>query len=250
MVESSTMVRALGALLGLALATNCAAQLITPPEPVAFQAVRLTLPPSFAILPYDPAQTTISMEDNRITVSLQSTSAQGPPDVATGVDVPLGRLPAGTYEVWLAETLPAAPGDEGVLTSMSVVGVLNVLPLPASQPLPREDYSDLWWDPDEPGWGVQLTQHSNGQVWTTFLTYAQDNRATWYAVMGGTWTDAATFTGPVYKVTGPWFGTAGSGANVQAAGTATLSFASYAAATFSYSIDGVTKSRPLQRQAF
>jgi hypothetical protein len=249
MTKSSMMIRALGAALGLALATNAAAQLITPPAPVAFQAVRLTLPPSYVLQPYDAAQTTVAMEDNRITVSLQATNPQL--STATGLDVPLGRLPAGVYEVWLAETVPSMPPNgEGVLTSSSAVGMFNVLPLPASPPLPREDYSDLWWDPDEPGWGVQLTQHSNGQVWTTFLTYAQDGQATWYAVMGGTWTDAATFTGPVYKATGPWFGASGGSTNVQAAGTATLAFTSYAGATFSYSIDGVAKSRPLQRQSF
>lgn len=251
MTGSSMMMRAFGLMLGLALAPDAAAQSITPQAPVAFQPVRLTLQPSFAIQPYDPAQTTIAMDNNLITVSLQAIGPQGSSDIATGLDVPLGRLPAGHYEVDVAESFPAmVDGGAGAITVTSVIGLFTVLPASGSQPLPREDYSDLWWDPDEPGWGVQITQHSSAQLWATFLTYAQDGSPTWYALMGGTWADAVTFTGPVYKATGPWFGSAGGNVSVQAAGTATLSFAAYGNATFSYSIDGVTKSRALQRQPF
>ena len=40
------------------------------------------------------------------------------------------------------------------------------------------DVSDLWWNPAESGWGLQMVQES-GFVFATLFIYGQDGRPTW-----------------------------------------------------------------------
>ncbi len=116
---------------------------------------------------------------------------------------------------------------------------------------PSVDYTDLWWNPNESGWGVALTQ----QYATIF--------ATWYAYDGGgapRWYVASNCplvgmgcNGDLYQVTGgspltsPWNG---AGRLTTRVGSITFAFADANNGTMSYSINGVNGSRTVTRQAF
>ncbi len=55
-----------------------------------------------------------------------------------------------------------------------LLSLATLLPLAAQ----AADYTDLWWNPDESGWGVNVVQSDNF-MFVTFYIYGQDNKPTW-----------------------------------------------------------------------
>jgi len=80
----------------------------------------------------------------------------------------------------------------------------------ACLPATAGQYSDLWWNPKESGWGVNVVQ----QLETAFVTlfvYDADGRPTWYvAPAASVYAYAAgglpQFRGALYRTRGPWHG--------------------------------------------
>ena len=77
--------------------------------------------------------------------------------------------------------------------------------LPAS----AGQYSDLWWNPQESGWGVNVVQ----QLETAFVTlfvYGPDGKPTWYVAPDARITHygmpGPLFNGTLYRTQGPWHG--------------------------------------------
>ena len=60
-----------------------------------------------------------------------------------------------------------------------LVAVVMALLLGAPAARGAGDYTDSWWIPAEPGWGVNLTQQA-GFVYATFFVYALDGKSTWF----------------------------------------------------------------------
>ena len=110
------------------------------------------------------------------------------------------------------------------------------------------DVSDLWWNPAESGWGMQLVQN-NGFVFATLFVYGVDGKPTWFTAplndIGG-----FTWTGPLYANTGPWFAGSFNPSQVGArqAGTLTFHATSIANGTVSYSVDGITVTKNITRE--
>jgi len=126
---------------------------------------------------------------------------------------------------------------------------LALLPLAAQ----AQNYSDIWWNAGESGWGLTIADHET-QLFAVWFTYRQDGRPTWFVIPGGTFTGNHThFVGDVYATTGPAYSNATfDPARVTATkvGTATIDFSSYSAATFTYSVNGVTQTKAISRQPF
>jgi hypothetical protein len=194
---------------------------------------------------YDPGVTLTSMSGNSIVVSLQVPSvpfgAPPPP-----LDVVLGRLPSGSYTVTVVTR-----GDTG--NTLTTIGSTSftVAARNLAQFTPQYDYSDLWWTPAESGWGMTLTQHTGGSLFVAWFVYGNDGKPIWYVIPGGTW-GGASFSGKVYKTTGPFFGGQfnPTSVTVTQAGTAALNFSDYSHATFSYTVDGVTGQKNIERELF
>jgi hypothetical protein len=114
-------------------------------------------------------------------------------------------------------------------------------------------YGDLWWaGAQENGWGLSLTQHG-AMLFGALFIYDAAGRPVWAVMPGGSWDAGFTrFTGALYRPTSSWFGSYDAARfNVGApAGTATLSFSGLSSATLSYTLDGVSGSKSIQRQAF
>jgi len=111
------------------------------------------------------------------------------------------------------------------------------------------DYTDIWWNPAESGWGVNLAQ-SNTFIFATFFVYGPGNAPTWYA--GNLTLDASgAFVGPLYATTGTYLGTAPFNP-VQSTATqvGTASFKPRAADTgvLTYNVGGVTVNKNIERQ--
>jgi cytochrome c553 len=131
-----------------------------------------------------------------------------------------------------------------------LVSLSQPVPAPA---IPALDYTDLWWNPAESGWGLNLIQHASHVIFGVMYTYEPPNRATWYVMPGGTWSSPTTFGGPLYRVTGPAFNIATfdpAAVDVRQVGAATLTFADRDNGTFAFSVDGTPVAKAITRQPF
>lgn len=127
--------------------------------------------------------------------------------------------------------------------------------LPAlAQGTPGTMFSDLWGDPSEIGWGVTI-DHQVEVMFLTFYIYKGDNTPYWVnALLARTTTGSGvvfplTFTGDLYETSASYYG--GTWNNAQGTrrkvGTATFTANSIVQATLSYTIDGVTVNKTIQR---
>jgi hypothetical protein len=196
---------------------------------------------------YDPAQTTVSMVANKITVS---PLMRGAPDFATSIpplnlDQTIGSLPPGTYaiEVIRRATGRGTPGPVGTPVTFTVA--------PRGSADPLSNYTDTWWTPTESGWGLGLFHHPSNQIFGTLFVYGSDGKPIWYAIPGGTFVAPNEFHGTVYRTTGPYFGGAfnPSTVGVAQAGTAIIAFNLQDSnlALINFTIDGVSFVRVIER---
>lgn len=114
------------------------------------------------------------------------------------------------------------------------------------------DYTDLWWNPDESGWGLNLIQHPSRVIFGIWYTYAADGKRTWFVMSEGTWTSANTYSGPLYATTGPNLAQAFDATKVRVApvGSATLTFSDANNGTFAFAVNGVQGWKRITRQPF
>ena len=111
------------------------------------------------------------------------------------------------------------------------------------------EYTDVYYDPAESGWGVFLVQ-SNTVQFVAFFVYGADGKPTWFTAQ---LTDDGTgqYTGSLYATTGSPFGSAWNPGQltVTPAGTATFHPLDLYHATLTYTVNGVgTVARSIQRQ--
>jgi len=119
------------------------------------------------------------------------------------------------------------------------------------------DVSDLWWNPDESGWGVNVIEQSN-ILFATLFVYDQNGQAHWYVASDLTSINVPTdrpyeFTGRLYETTGPVFSAASFAASAvtrRDVGTMTFEFIPPYNANLSYSVDGAVVSKHVVRQAW
>jgi len=111
-------------------------------------------------------------------------------------------------------------------------------------------YSDLWYNPSESGWGINMIQQQNTLFMTLFV-YGSDGRSRFYVASGATRT-ATGFSGPLYETNGPHFGGAfNSGlVNIRQVGTITFTPAVWYRGELTYSIDGVSVTKTIERQTW
>lgn len=115
------------------------------------------------------------------------------------------------------------------------------------------DLSDLWWNPNESGWGAHIA-HQGEIIFMTLYVYGPDSRVKWYSASGmASQGGSFTFTGPLYETTGPYLGAGNfdpTSVNRREVGTATLVFQEVNRATLTYSVDGVNVSKSIERNTF
>jgi hypothetical protein len=69
------------------------------------------------------------------------------------------------------------------------------------------DRTDLWFNPDESGWGLSLANHGNN-IFGVWYSYDTDGEPLWFVLPGGAFTGVNAFSGSLYRTTGPYFGNA------------------------------------------
>lgn len=116
---------------------------------------------------------------------------------------------------------------------------------------PPVDYTDLWWNPSESGWGVSLT-HQFGVIFATWFAYDASGKAVWYVVSNCAVAGSGC-AGDLYRVTGGSpLTTTWNGSNLvlSAVGSVAFAFSDANNGLMSYTIDGVAGSRAITRQSF
>ncbi|HET9579037.1 MAG TPA: hypothetical protein VFP44_14485 [Usitatibacter sp.] len=119
------------------------------------------------------------------------------------------------------------------------------------------DVTDLWWNADESGWGVNIIQQSN-ILFATFFVYDQNGQPHWFVASDLEGASVPTdipyrFTGRLYETTGPAFSAAAFSASAvtrRDAGPATFEFFPPNTGRLTYSVDGVTVTKNLNRQTW
>jgi hypothetical protein len=112
------------------------------------------------------------------------------------------------------------------------------------------DYTDLWYIPAESGWGLNLIQQNN-VIFATLFVYGSDSTPRWYVASDLESANGTGFSGVLYRTSGPYFGNPWTGGNASVpAGSMSLTFNTTNSATLTYTADGVTVTKQIQRQTW
>jgi len=144
------------------------------------------------------------------------------------------------------DSLPlASPPSGGLVQKSNVVVVSSVANI--SSP-----YQGLWWNANESGWGMTLTQRGS-TIFVAIYTYDATGTPVWYAMTNCPVTGGNRCTADMYSVQGvtpPTVPFSAANRQIAQVGTGTLVFTDNNNATFSYTINGITSSRAITRQVF
>ncbi len=116
-------------------------------------------------------------------------------------------------------------------------------------------YQDMWWRSpagQEAGWGVNIT-HQGDILFVTWFTYDRARKGMWVVGPAVTKTAEGVYTGALLRTTGPAFSAVPwNPASVASTtvGTVTITFTGLDSATFAYTLDGVTQSKPITRYLY
>lgn len=183
---------AASALPGLALAQSR----IVPPDPVEFE--RVSLRQTVDSCAFDESRVRVSMAGDTIVVVEPQNQCllPGPPEV---VDVQLGAFPIGEYrvEVRHAEDQPAV---ERIALTVQGLATIAVFPPP---PHPIANYTGLWWDRSEAGWGLSLHQGRAYDLFGALFVYGASGAPEWYTLQSGQWQSSTRWAGDVLRSSGP-----------------------------------------------
>ena len=116
------------------------------------------------------------------------------------------------------------------------------------------NYTDIWFNANESGWGIHLTHH-NQELFGAWFTYDEQGNQLFITMPGCNLQrfDGATCIGDLYRTKGPSFtAPVFDPALVTATkiGSATLTFTGQDAATFNYRIGTANLTKAIQRQSF
>ena len=111
------------------------------------------------------------------------------------------------------------------------------------------DNSDLWWSPNESGWGLQLVQRSE-VIFATLFVYSTASTPVWYSATLEP-SGFSSWTGALMQCQGPFFGATPfnpSAVSCSQVGTMTFGALSDHDGTLSYTVNGVAVNKNITRQ--
>ena len=240
------------ALAALALAGSALAQSqLAPSSPLPFETVNQRMTVDSCV--FDASTVAVLNTAQGIEVRMRQNNClvAGPTKV---VDIRLGAYPVGSYRV----VVSSANGD--IVTPLESLR-FEVLPRPeiAIYPPPAHpltDYSGVWWNAQESGWGLSIHQSARDTLFAALFVYDVNHNPQWFTIQPGAWTSATRWTGIVYRTTGPHFSSPDYDPRlvlVQPVGNAVLDFeqapGTVGQARFTYTIDGVATVKTIVRMA-
>jgi hypothetical protein len=117
----------------------------------------------------------------------------------------------------------------------------------AQTPTAGRDYSDIWWNSSESGWGMNVV-HQDTILFVTLFIYGTDRKPTWYVASNVAYVSTNTagddvFRGDLYQTNGSAFNAATfdpTSTTVATVGTLTFTGLASGGATVSYTVNGVS----------
>jgi hypothetical protein len=139
-------------------------------------------------------------------------------------------------------------------TSNTVFQQVKVSANPVTPPAAPANYTALWWNAAESGWGINVN-HQGDIVFATLFTYDAAGAQMWLVMSNGALQgDGATYSGSLYRTTGPAFNaepfTPLTAANLSTVGTMSLRFLDANAAILTYTVSGIAVTKSIQRQVY
>ena len=145
-----------------------------------------------------------------------------------------------------ATTTYTVTGSNAAGSSILSSAIVTVNSVAAAQ------YSGLWWNPNESGWGMSITQHGS-MIFAVPFTYDSDGQPIWYVMSSCPILTAGSCTGDLYEVTGgssPAKSWDDEDIEINSMGSGTLTFDDANHGRFDYILNGVSGSKPIERQLF
>jgi hypothetical protein len=114
------------------------------------------------------------------------------------------------------------------------------------------NYQDIWWNPSESGWGINLTQQGS-VIFATWFTYDLDGTSLWLTMTAEPTSQPGSYSGTLYRTSGPAFFTVPFDPNnvtQMPVGFATLTFANGNSATLAYTLYSFSQVKNITREVF
>jgi hypothetical protein len=130
-----------------------------------------------------------------------------------------------------------------VAIALALAGAVATTPASAAP-----DLTDLWWNPAEPGWGVNFVQ-ADSFIFATFFVYGPTNQPAWYTGQltrdgNGVW------KGPLYESSGSYFGAPFNPTQrgITAVGSVTFTPGTESEGVLTWNVGPVVVAKSVQRQ--
>ena len=169
------------------------------------------------------------------------------------------RVGSATIDFTDASSGRLAASVNGVAVEKAITRQLFASPQPVCSAAGAQgtapNYQDLWWHSpagSESGWGLNLA-HQGDMLFVTWFTYGADGRGMWLVGPSVARTATASYSGLLYRTTGPAFSAMpwdAAKVGKQEVGSITLSFSGISAGVMRTTIGGVTRSRSITREVF
>lgn len=167
-----------------------------PSQPVEFE--RVSLRQTVDSCAFNPSRVSVTFDGGTIKVlePRNECFAPAPPEV---VDIQLGAFPAGLYhvEVSLGANQPAI---ERLDLRVDGLAKIAIDPPP---PSPIANYTGIWWNPAESGWGLSLHQGATNDLFGALFVFGASGAPEWYTLQAGHWESSTRWSGTVYRSSGP-----------------------------------------------
>jgi lysyl endopeptidase len=112
------------------------------------------------------------------------------------------------------------------------------------------NYQDLWWNPSESGWGLNIA-HQGSTVFALLYVYDSNGQPTWFSMSNGALVDTRTYTGRLYRSTGPAFNASPwTPSSASEVGQMTLIFNDGETGALIYTVNGTQVTKPIRRTVF
>ena len=204
-------------------------------------------------LTFLPMPTPVALAVNPSTNRIYAPSANGALTIIDGATNALSSLaiPTGAKSVAInlaANRVYVAGGGISIIDG----GAPLAGPAPS---VPNVNAQGLWWAAppgSESGWGINLT-HQGDILFGTWFTYDSDGSGMWLVMSNGVKTGANSYSGTLYRTTGPAFSSAAfdpSKVTRTPVGSATFTFTDADNGVLSAMVNGTTINKQITRQVF
>lgn len=193
---------------------------------------------------------TVSLEDPATGTRLATLATYSNADDTQGEYVRAGPFDLGAFKGRTVRLRFSATNDSSAVTSFYLDDVS--LAVQASTPSSAANYTALWWNPAESGWGINVN-HQGDILFATLFSYDASGAPMWWFMSDGRKQADGSYLGALYSVhDAPAFDaqpfTPITSANLTQVGTMRFTFSGTGTGTLVYTVNGATVTKSIRKQ--